>query len=167
MKWFGGSIPEAISSAKTQNAIFVVYVYDSSDASKATDEVLVDTDISAVLSSNNFVAIKLENGTESALQFSQIYPLVLVPSLFFISGQTGLPLEVLGGPLTKENIKQKLTSLVPEENQGASAAVSANENVNEGGTQNSSKQPEKEEETPKLTEDGAASASALIQPPKS
>lgn len=44
-------------------------------------------------------------------------PLVLVPSLFFISGQTGLPLEVLGGPLTKENIKQKLTSLVPEENQ--------------------------------------------------
>lgn len=166
MKWFGGSIPEAISSAKTQNAIFVVYVYDSSDASKATDDVLVDTDISAVLSSNKFVAIKLENGTESALQFSQIYPLVLVPSLFFISGQTGLPLEVLGGPLTKENIKQKLTSLVPEENQGASAAVSANENVNEGGTQNSSKQPEKEEETPKLTEDGAASASALIQPPK-
>lgn len=44
--------------------------------------------------------------------------------------------------------------------------MSANENVNEGGTQNSSKQPEKEEETPKLTEDGAASASALIQPPK-
>ncbi|XP_047480343.1 UBX domain-containing protein 4-like isoform X2 [Penaeus chinensis] len=166
MKWFGGSIPEAISSAKTQNAIFVVYVYDSSDASKATDEVLVDTDISAVLSSNKFVAIKLENGTESALQFSQIYPLVLVPSLFFISGQTGLPLEVLGGPLTKETIRQKLTSLAPEGNQGASAAVTANENVKEGDTQNSSSQLEQEEDKPNSTEDGAASASALIQSPK-
>lgn len=166
MKWFGGSIPEAISSAKTQNAIFVVYVYDSSDASKATDEVLVDTDISAVLSSNKFVAIKLENGTESALQFSQIYPLVLVPSLFFISGQTGLPLEVLGGPLTKETIRQKLTSLVPEENQGASSAVTANENVKEGDTQNSSSQLEQKLDKPNSAEDGAASASALIQSPK-
>ncbi|XP_042878160.1 UBX domain-containing protein 4-like isoform X3 [Penaeus japonicus] len=160
MKWFGGSIPEAISSAKTQNAIFVVYVYDSSDASKATDEVLGDTDISAVLSSNKFVAIKLENGTESALQFSQIYPLVLVPSLFFISGQTGLPLEVLGGPLTKENIRQKLISLVPEENQlffsmsqGANALVTANDSVKEGEMQSSNSQPE----------DGAASAAVSVQ----
>ncbi|XP_069167066.1 UBX domain-containing protein 4 [Procambarus clarkii] len=113
MKWFEGSIPEAIGAAKSRNAIFVVYVHDSSEASKSTDEALGQKDISSVLGSDKFVAIQLENGTEGAKQFSQIYPLVLVPSLFFISGQTGIPLEVLGGPLNVENLRHKLDSLVP------------------------------------------------------
>lgn len=39
-------------------------------------------------------------------------PLVLVPSLFFISGESGVPLEVLGGPLTADNLKEKITKLL-------------------------------------------------------
>lgn len=39
-------------------------------------------------------------------------PLVLVPSLFFISGETGVPLEVLGGPLAADNLKEKVTKLL-------------------------------------------------------
>ncbi|KAG7160708.1 UBX domain-containing protein 4-like [Homarus americanus] len=113
MQWFQGSIPEAIGAAKSRNAIFVVYVHDSSEESKTTDGALTHKNISSSLGSDNFVAIQLENGTEGAKQFSQIYPLVLVPSLFFISGQTGIPLEVLGGPLTVENLQQKLNKLVP------------------------------------------------------
>lgn len=122
MKWFEGSIPEAIGAAKSRNAIFVVYVHDSSEASKSTDEALGQKDISSVLGSDKFVAIQLENGTEGAKQFSQIYPLVLVPSLFFISGQTGIPLEVLGGPLNVENLRHKLDSLVPSLEQAAAAS---------------------------------------------
>lgn len=112
MNWFEGSIPEAIAAAKTGKAIFVVYVRDSSEASKTTDEVLSHQDVVQEMDGGRFVAIKLENGTEDAKQFSQIYPLVLVPSLFFISGETGVPLEVLGGPLTLDNLKQKINKLI-------------------------------------------------------
>lgn len=92
----------------------MVYVRDSSEASKTTDEVLSRRDVSETMDNGCFVAIRLENGTEDAKQFSQIYPLVLVPSLFFISGQTGVPLEVLGGPLTQENLKQKMNKLIAD-----------------------------------------------------
>lgn len=37
---------------------------------------------------------------------------MLVPSVFFISGETGVPLEVLGGPLTADNLKEKVTKLL-------------------------------------------------------
>lgn len=129
MKWFEGNIPEAISAAKSRNAIFVVYVHDSSEASKTTDEALGQKDISSALGSDNFVAIQLENGTEGAKQFSQIYPLVLVPSLFFISGQTGIPLEVLGGPLTVDNLQLKLKNLAPSLEQTDSVSVDVGEQV--------------------------------------
>lgn len=111
MNWFGGGIPEAIGLAKSTNAIFVVYIHDSSEASKTTDETLAQKEVATVLSSNKFVAIKLENGTEPANQFSQIYPVVLLPSLYFISGSTGMPLEILGGAVSEEKLKEKLNQL--------------------------------------------------------
>ncbi|XP_068222798.1 UBX domain-containing protein 4-like isoform X2 [Palaemon carinicauda] len=111
MNWFGGSIPEAIGLAKSTDAIFVVYIHDSSDASKTTDESLAQKELASRLSSKKFVAIKLENGTEPANQFSQIYPVVVLPSLYFISGSTGMPLEILGGAVTNEKLKEKLDQL--------------------------------------------------------
>lgn len=50
--------------------------------------------------------------------------------------------------------------------QGASSAVTTNENVKEGDTQNSNSQLEQKLDKPNSAEDGAASASALIQSPK-
>lgn len=108
MNWFTGSIPEAIGLAKSTDAIFVVYVYDSSDASTATSETLAEAELATVLNSKKFVAIKLENGTEGSNQFSQIYPVVILPSLYFISGSTGIPLEILGGAVAKDKLKEKL-----------------------------------------------------------
>lgn len=146
MNWFQGSIPEAIAAAKTRKAIFVVYVRDSSEASKTTDEVLSRRDVSETMDNGCFVAIRLENGTEDAKQFSQIYPLVLVPSLFFISGQTGVPLEVLGGPLTQENLKQKMNKLIADTKPAAdtnSPSPSASEVANapeDGGGSSSNKE---------------------------
>ncbi|KAK8385795.1 hypothetical protein O3P69_016520 [Scylla paramamosain] len=146
MNWFEGSIPEAIAAAKTRKAIFVVYVRDSSEASKTTDEVLSRRDVFETMDNGCFVAIKLENGTEDAKQFSQIYPLVLVPSLFFISGQTGVPLEVLGGPLTQEKLKQKMNKLISDTKLAAdtnSPSPSASEVAKapeDGGGSNSNKE---------------------------
>lgn len=160
MKWFEGTIPEAIGAAKSRNAIFVVYVHDSSEASKATDETLAHKDITEALGSENFVAIQLENGTAGAKQFSQIYPLVLVPSLFFISGQTGIPLEVLGGPLVVEHLLQKLNKLVPSLEQETSTSSAVDENSPPSSNCESSQpvvvvdhEEQHQDETPMATED--------------
>ncbi|CAL4158408.1 unnamed protein product, partial [Meganyctiphanes norvegica] len=128
MQWFEGSIVQAVTEAKNANAIFVVYVHDSSEASTQTDLVLNDTEVSSVLSTTQFVAIKLENGTDGAKQFSQIYPLVLVPSLFFISGQSGVPLEIVGGAFSRDDLLNKLYKLNPTCEQDNSPVSQSNKN---------------------------------------
>ncbi|XP_050720084.1 UBX domain-containing protein 4-like [Eriocheir sinensis] len=138
MNWFEGSIPEAIAAAKNRKAIFVVYVRDSSEASKTTDDVLSQRDVVEAMDSGRFVAIRLENGTEDTKQFSQIYPLVLVPSLFFISGETGVPLEVLGGPLAADNLKEKVTKLL----ENAKPSKAANTSSTSPSGSEASKAPE-------------------------
>jgi hypothetical protein len=38
------------------------------------------------------------------MQFSQLYPVVLVPSIYFIDARSGVDIEVTGGPITKEQL---------------------------------------------------------------
>ncbi|KAG8429767.1 hypothetical protein GDO86_019286 [Hymenochirus boettgeri] len=60
--------------------------------------------------SEGFVAIKLDSKSESCLQFSQIYPVVCVPSSFFI-GENGIPLEVIAGNISAEELVAKITKV--------------------------------------------------------
>ncbi|NWZ64946.1 UBXN4 protein, partial [Acrocephalus arundinaceus] len=53
--------------------------------------------------SDSFVAIKIDTKSEACLQFSQIYPVVCVPSSFFI-GDNGIPLEVIAGSVSVEEL---------------------------------------------------------------
>uniref|UniRef100_A0A7M4EBJ0 UBX domain-containing protein 4 n=1 Tax=Crocodylus porosus TaxID=8502 RepID=A0A7M4EBJ0_CROPO len=53
--------------------------------------------------SEGFVAIKIHTKSEACLQFSQIYPVVCVPSSFFI-GDNGVPLEVIAGSVSAEDV---------------------------------------------------------------
>ncbi|KAF1606703.1 UBX domain-containing protein 4, partial [Eudyptes chrysolophus] len=53
--------------------------------------------------SDGFVAIKIDTKSEACLQFSQIYPVVCVPSSFFI-GDNGIPLEVIAGSVSVEEL---------------------------------------------------------------
>uniref|UniRef100_A0A8C8R6B3 UBX domain-containing protein 4 n=1 Tax=Pelusios castaneus TaxID=367368 RepID=A0A8C8R6B3_9SAUR len=53
--------------------------------------------------SDGFVAIKIDIKSEACLQFSQIYPVVCVPSSFFI-GDNGIPLEVIAGSVSAEEL---------------------------------------------------------------
>ncbi|XP_068401300.1 UBX domain-containing protein 4 isoform X1 [Eschrichtius robustus] len=58
-------------------------------------------------SSNSFVAIKIDTKSEACLQFSQIYPVVCVPSSFFI-GDSGIPLEVIAGSVPADELVTRI-----------------------------------------------------------
>jgi len=86
--------------------------------------------VSSKLESDEFVAIKLDSGSEAHRQFVQIYKLVPVPSMFFIGGN-GIPLEVVAGEITVPGLLQKITSVLeksgkvvsPIEAEGEAAAT--------------------------------------------
>ena len=56
----------------------------------------------------NAVCIKVENGSVSCKQFSAIYPVILVPSIYFIDSQSGVNIETTGGAVTKEKLLESL-----------------------------------------------------------
>ncbi|NXC05299.1 UBXN4 protein, partial [Orthonyx spaldingii] len=61
----------------------------------------------AEAASDGFVAIKIDTKSEACLQFSQIYPVVCVPSSFFI-GDNGIPLEVIAGSVSVEELVTRI-----------------------------------------------------------
>jgi len=104
MEWFQGSIGEAIQSAKISKSLFVVVVHgaDDEETSKQFLEVLNEAEISSKL--KKAVCIKVQNGTQPCNQFSQLYPVILVPSIYFIDSQSGTNIETTGGTVEKEKI---------------------------------------------------------------
>ncbi|KAK9301422.1 hypothetical protein QLX08_006243 [Tetragonisca angustula] len=141
MKWFEGSINEAVATSKSRKAIFVVFIEGKDDTSARVAEAINATEVSCRLEQEDFVAIRLESGSETYRFFAQIYQLVPVPSLFFI-GDNGTPLEIIAGSTTAADLatkidlvltkagKNKNTSLdMIDAEQKATAASSAN-NVN-------------------------------------
>ncbi|XP_077584528.1 UBX domain-containing protein 4 isoform X2 [Stigmatopora nigra] len=53
------------------------------------------------------VAIKVDAKSDTCLQFSQIYPVVCVPSSFFI-GENGIPLEVIAGSVSATELRLRI-----------------------------------------------------------
>lgn len=96
MNWFKGSIAEAVTLSKQRNATFVVYVEGKDEESRKLTAFINEPEIRQKLESQNFVAIKIEGGTEAYMQFARIYQIVPLPSVFFI-GKNGTPLEIATG----------------------------------------------------------------------
>ncbi|XP_063789828.1 UBX domain-containing protein 4 [Pseudophryne corroboree] len=109
MLWFQGSIPEAIAAAKQMSSVFVVFVAGDDEQSKHMEESWMNNDVVRT-ASDGFVAIKIDSQSETCLQFSQIYPVVCVPSSFFI-GENGIPLEVIAGSIAAEELIAKITKV--------------------------------------------------------
>nr|CAD7201856.1 unnamed protein product [Timema douglasi] len=75
----------------------------SDEASKDTATAINNLEVSSKLESDDFIAIKLDSGSEAYRQFAQIYQIVPVPSLFFI-GSAGAPLEVVAGKVSVSDL---------------------------------------------------------------
>ncbi|XP_029937079.1 UBX domain-containing protein 4 [Myripristis murdjan] len=106
MLWFEGSIPAAIASAKQRSFIFVVVITGEDEQSAQLMSSWEDDQVSEA-AQNSCVAIKVDAKSETCVQFSQIYPVVCIPSSFFI-GENGIPLEVIAGSVSAEELMKRI-----------------------------------------------------------
>lgn len=106
MIWFDGSIPDAINEAKQRSSVFVVVITGEDDQSAQLMSSWEDDRVSEA-AHNCCVAIKVDAKSEPCVQFSQIYPVVCIPSSFFI-GENGIPLEVIAGSVSAEDLTTRI-----------------------------------------------------------
>ncbi|XP_035994653.1 UBX domain-containing protein 4 isoform X5 [Fundulus heteroclitus] len=66
---------------------------------------------------NCCVAIKVDAKSDTCVQFSQIYPVVCIPSSFFI-GVSGIPLEVIAGSVTPDVLMKRINKVKKMHSQG-------------------------------------------------
>jgi len=66
------------------------------------------------------------NGSATCSQFSAIYPVILVPSVFFIDSSTGVDLEITGGVLNKDLLVESICKTLSKLNAGTPASPEAN-----------------------------------------
>ncbi|XP_056322012.1 UBX domain-containing protein 4 isoform X2 [Danio aesculapii] len=120
MRWFEGSIPAAIATAKQRRSVFVVVITGSDDQSRQLISSWETAGVSEV-AQNCCVAIRVDAQSEACVQFSQIYPVVCVPSSFFI-GENGIPLEVIAGSVTEDELKRRISRVIQMQGQQTDAA---------------------------------------------
>ncbi|XP_060890412.1 UBX domain-containing protein 4 isoform X2 [Labrus mixtus] len=106
MLWFQGSIPDAISSAKQRGSVFVVVITGDDEQSSQLMSSWED-DIVSETANSCCVAIRVDGKSDTCVQFSQIYPVVCIPSSFFI-GDNGIPLEVIAGSVSAEELINRI-----------------------------------------------------------
>ncbi|MCJ8732228.1 hypothetical protein PDJAM_G00208890 [Pangasius djambal] len=109
MRWFEGSIPAAIATSKQHGSVFVVVIAGDDEQSKQMLSSWEDERV-AELTNNCFVAIKVDAKSETCVQFSQIYPVVCIPSSFFI-GDNGIPLEIIAGGVSAEELTNRISKV--------------------------------------------------------
>ncbi|KAJ7371286.1 UBX domain-containing protein 4 [Desmophyllum pertusum] len=106
MQWFTGSIPEAIGQSRQKGLVFLVYIEGDNEDTQKMNAIWEDPQIAETLSKERCVAIKLDHKSEDCNQFSKLYPIVCIPATYFI-GESGLPLEVVGGSLPVDEFVTK------------------------------------------------------------
>ncbi|XP_052004458.1 UBX domain-containing protein 4-like isoform X2 [Xyrauchen texanus] len=109
MRWFEGSIPRAIAAAKRLKCVFVVVITGDDDQSSQLMSSW-RSDIVSNAALNSCVAIRVDAQSETCVQFSQIYPVLCIPSSFFI-GENGIPLEVIAGSVTAEELARRFNKV--------------------------------------------------------
>lgn len=111
MKWFSGSIGDAIQKSKREKRIFIVYITGQDELSKKMDATLENTEVTALCGDQHCVALKLKANGEECGFFSQIYPVVTVPSVYFIA-VNGSPIEVTAGYVEPNAFCQIIQSVI-------------------------------------------------------
>ena len=111
MEWNNSGIGVAIQKAKSLKALFVVVIHGEDDNENSTQflDLMNDDEVTSLLTKDNCVALKLKYESEACKQFSALYPVVLVPSIYFIDSSNGVDVEVTGGQkMTKERLLESI-----------------------------------------------------------
>lgn len=107
MRWFEGDIAQAVTQSRAQNAVFVVFVEGQDVASKRIGAAIDNPSVSEKLNGQSFICIKLQSGTQTFNQFSQIYRDPPVPSIYFI-GRNGSPIEIVTQTANSKSLLEKI-----------------------------------------------------------
>jgi len=106
MNWHKEGIGAAIAEAKSKGEIFAVFVKSPPEAAQeetqSLEATLLDEEVVSQLS--KMVCIEVNAGSTTCAQFSAIYPVMVVPSVYFIDSTTGVDLEITGGLVTKDSL---------------------------------------------------------------
>ncbi|GFY35152.1 UBX domain-containing protein 4 [Trichonephila clavipes] len=138
MNWYNGSIPEAVAEAKRNNKLFLVYIEGNDEMSKQMTDTYNNPAVAEKLSHDSIVALKLIANSVPYMQFCAIYPVLVIPSSFFIGGN-GAPIEIITGSLAPAEFSKKLEKLL--ETYEASFQMKKESQVNSTSS-SSSKEPE-------------------------
>jgi len=130
--WYSGSISESIAEAKRKNAVFVVFACDGGDSSKQMEDVWKEEEVVECV--RDIVIIKVEQSSVAFSQFTQFYPVMIVPSTYVIA-PNGTPLEIIPGACNKEDLIAKIKSTTKKfaekaEKATADEAASSSQNEN-------------------------------------
>jgi len=110
MNWHTEGIGAAIAEAKSRGEIFAVFVKSPPEAAQeetqSLETALLDEEVVSQLS--NMVCIEVNAGSTTCAQFSAIYPVMVVPSVYFIDSTTGVDLEITGGLVTKDSLLESV-----------------------------------------------------------
>lgn len=111
MEWNNSGIGPAIQKAKSLKALFVVVIHGEEDDenSKTFLDLMDDPSVTSLLSQDTCVALKLKHESEGCKQFNALYPVILVPSIYFIDSSNGVDVEVTGGmQMTKDRLLESI-----------------------------------------------------------
>ncbi|KAM6934612.1 UBX domain-containing protein 4 [Xenentodon cancila] len=159
MLWFDGSISDAINSAKQRSFVFAVVIAGEDDQSRQLMSSWEDAGVSEAAQSC-CVAIRVDAKSDACVQFSQIYPVVCIPSSFFI-GDNGIPLEVIAGSVSPEELMRRIDKVRQMHAQETGCGLllkETNNSVESSSVDLSSKEPTSSPDVP------VGSAAAAQQP---
>ncbi|CAG2162954.1 unnamed protein product [Oppiella nova] len=159
--WFRGSVNEAIIKSKNERKVFIVFINGTDDISAKMNGLYES--LSQKLSELPLVAIKLEAQSDNCKLFSQIYPVIVIPSTYFIDSN-GVAIEIIGGSVEDQNVLlEKINKSIDIYKQSLSSNATKNIDKSETSVdkQRVSKTPPKESTPePSVASPSAASSSS-------
>ncbi|XP_072173590.1 UBX domain-containing protein 4-like [Diadema setosum] len=108
MRWFGGNISGAITQAREQKKIMLVYITGTNDDSKKMDEVWEEEAVMVACNETGVIALRFQADSPESQQFSAYYPVICVPCVYLISGPTGILLESIAGYKPSSDLVKKI-----------------------------------------------------------
>jgi len=104
MVWFNGDVGEAVKLVKSTSKLLVVQIRSEED--KSLDSVWSNESLKE-LCEKECICLNLDIKSESGKNFSQIYPVLFLPSVYII-GKDGKPAHVIPTTISAEDLISKI-----------------------------------------------------------
>ncbi|XP_030827897.1 UBX domain-containing protein 4 isoform X2 [Strongylocentrotus purpuratus] len=127
MKWFEGQISNAVAQARQQRSVFMVYIRGSNEDSEKMDATWEEETVDKSCQEAGIVVLRLQADSEECKQFSVYYPVICVPCVYLIAGETGVLIESIAGFATSSDLVQKIKKVHEVSSAAASSSSSGSQ----------------------------------------